>query len=251
MAHRTGRVWPTLPVRTRAAPGLRWHRVGGRVPARCLGDAAVALGGVRTARWHSASAASPMSSRGGSRATSRFRTIAGPRCLAAIRWYDNIPLVSPVASRGRLPPLRGTDQLALPARGGCRGRALGRHDRVVRPDTSWPRELYSCRPFSSRSPIDCEHMIVPDLVGVPPIMTGLVAASIGWGPPSRTALLSAVVGWLLIAVFVVVTRGGVGSGRTRPLPRDRRRSRRVRDTGIQRVAPGNRSGSRSGCRCVL
>jgi prepilin signal peptidase PulO-like enzyme (type II secretory pathway) len=60
--------------------------------------------------------------------------------------------------------------------------------------------------------IDGEHMVVSDVVSILRIVTGLVAAWMGWGPPFRSSLLAVVVGGLLIALLAIVTRGGVGSG---------------------------------------
>jgi leader peptidase (prepilin peptidase)/N-methyltransferase len=60
--------------------------------------------------------------------------------------------------------------------------------------------------------IDGEHLLVPDAVSVPLIVTGLLGAALGWGPALLSALGAAVGGALLLATLVVVTRGGIGTG---------------------------------------
>lgn len=135
-----------------------------------------------------------------------------PGCLGVIRWYHNVPLLSFFVLRAR-----------------CRDCATPiswRYPLVELAATAlWAftiwwfgptfRGLAAAAFLSSLlaiSLIDGEHMIVPDIISVPLIGTGLFAAWMGWGPPFRSALGSAVAGGLLIAIVVIGTDGGMGVG---------------------------------------
>ena len=135
-----------------------------------------------------------------------------PRCLGVIRCYDNIPVLSFLVLRARCRD--------------CEGPISWRYPLVEFAATAlWAFTIWWFGPtlrglaassFLSSllvvSLIDGEHMIVPDVISVPLIGTGLFAAWMGWGPPFNIALVSAAAGGLLIALVVIVTGGGMGTG---------------------------------------
>lgn len=135
-----------------------------------------------------------------------------PRCRGVIRCYDNIPVLSFLILRARCRD--------------CAGPISWRYPLVeLAAAALWAFTIWWFAPtlrgltaasflsgFLVVSLLDGEHMIVPDVVSVPLIGTGLFAAWMGWGPSFRSALVSAAAGGLLIALVVVVTRGGMGTG---------------------------------------
>jgi leader peptidase (prepilin peptidase) / N-methyltransferase len=135
-----------------------------------------------------------------------------PRCLTPIRWHDNIPLLSFLLLRARCRDCRKRISLRYPI-GELASAALCAFA------ISWfgptVHGLVAGLFLSLLlvvSVIDGEHMIVPDVVSVPLIATGLFAAWTGSGPPFRSALVAAVAGGLLIALVVIATGGGMGTG---------------------------------------
>jgi len=135
-----------------------------------------------------------------------------PRCLGAIRWHDTIPVLSFLLLRARCRDCAGPI--------GWRYPLVELAAAALWTLTIWwfgptPRGLAAALFLSSLlavSLIDAEHMIVPDVISVPLIGTGLFAAWMGWGPPFSSALLSAVAGGLLITLAVIATAGGMGTG---------------------------------------
>jgi len=135
-----------------------------------------------------------------------------PRCLGVIRWYDNVPVLSFFVLRARCRDCAALIRWRYPL--------VELAAAALWAFTIWwfgptLRGLAAAAFLSSLlvvSLIDGEHMVVPDVISVPLIGPGLIAAWMGWGPPLHSALVSAVAGGLLIALVVVVTRGGMGTG---------------------------------------
>lgn len=135
-----------------------------------------------------------------------------PRCLGMIRWYDNLPVLSFLVLRARCracaAPISWRYPLVELAAAALCAFAVFWFGPTL-------RSLAAATFLSSLlvvSLVDGEHMIVPDVVSIPLIGTGLFAAWMGWGPPFRGALVSAAAGGLLIALVVIVTCGGMGTG---------------------------------------
>jgi prepilin signal peptidase PulO-like enzyme (type II secretory pathway) len=135
-----------------------------------------------------------------------------PRCFTAIRWHDNIPVLSFLLLRSRCRDCRKPISWRYPL-GELATAALCAF--AIWWFGPMPRGLVAGLFLSlllAVSLIDGEHMIVPDVITVPLIATGLFAAWMGWGPPFRSALVAAVAGSLLIALVVIATGGGMGTG---------------------------------------
>lgn len=135
-----------------------------------------------------------------------------PRCLGVIRCYDNIPVLSFLLLRARCRDCTGPISWRYPL--------VELVAAALCAFTIWwfgptLRGLAGASFLSSLlvvSLIDGEHMVVPDVISIPLIGAGLLAAWMGWGPPLRSALVSAVAGGLLIALVVIATGGGMGTG---------------------------------------
>ena len=120
---------------------------------------------------------------------------ACPGCGAMIAWYDNIPILSFLALRGRCracampipwryPLVEGRDGRALP------GRRTWRSDRRRTP--SWRRRSWP-RWWRSRPSI-FEYQIIPDVISLPGILAGCLANLATGRVPWVDSLLGIVVG---------------------------------------------------------
>lgn len=135
-----------------------------------------------------------------------------PRCRVVIAWYDNIPVLSFLL-------------LGVKCRA-CRAPISWRYPLVeLATATIWGTTVWWFGPTPQAfiagaalsillvvSLIDIEHMIVPDLLTLALLATGLAAASLGWGPSLSNVLAAGAAGALLIGMIVVLTRGGMGTG---------------------------------------
>lgn len=116
-----------------------------------------------------------------------------PRCGAAIRWYDNVPLLSYLLLRGRCRDCRGPISPRYPLVEAATGllflAVLGRAPQ-------WPGALHALVLGSlclALALIDLEHMLLPDALTLPGTAFGLLLALLG-GPIS---LLDASLGTVL------------------------------------------------------
>ena len=140
-----------------------------------------------------------------------------PACGHAIRWYENIPLVSWLALRGQCSacgtrisvryPLIELSTAALFAACGWR---FGAH----------PTTLLWCgfvAVLVAASAIDWDTTLLPDDLTLPLLWAGLVVAAMGWTVPLPDALWGAVAGylslWSVYWLFKLATgKEGMGYG---------------------------------------
>ena len=136
------------------------------------------------------------------------------RCGGEIAWYDNVPLVSYVALRGRCRSCSAADQLALP--GGRAG------DRA----SSWPRAssrfgltgdavvaAYFCAALVVLSAIDAERRILPDLIVLPSFVHRPRLATSRSTPTARSSgSLAALGASLFLFLALLAYPKGMGMG---------------------------------------
>ncbi|MDO8767231.1 MAG: prepilin peptidase [Burkholderiaceae bacterium] len=140
-----------------------------------------------------------------------------PSCGHAIRWYENIPLISWLVLRGKCSacgsgisvryPLIELTTAALFAACGWR---FGAH----------PTTLLWCgfvAVLVAASAIDWDTTLLPDDLTLPLLWAGLVAATLGWTHPLPDALWGAVAGylslWSVYWLFKLATgKEGMGYG---------------------------------------
>ncbi|MES2090375.1 MAG: prepilin peptidase [Pseudomonadota bacterium] len=140
-----------------------------------------------------------------------------PACGHAIRWYENIPLISWLVLRGKCSacgtgisvryPLIELTTAALFAACGWR---FGAH----------PTTLLWCgfvAVLVAASAIDWDTTLLPDDLTLPLLWAGLVAATLGWTHPLPDALWGAVAGylslWSVYWLFKLATgKEGMGYG---------------------------------------
>lgn len=139
----------------------------------------------------------------------------GSHCVACgkpIRWFDNIPVLNFLWLRGRCRE--------------CGDRIAWRYP-VVEATTATLFALAACRfggglellggwlliaALVAISGIDLEHQIIPDVISLPVIATGL---ALSFFTPSRSwvdALLGVVLGAGIPFAVIVLSRGGMGGG---------------------------------------
>lgn len=140
---------------------------------------------------------------------------ACPVCGAAIRWYDNVPIVSWVVLRGRCRDCRARISLRYPlvelAAAAAGAGAMMRWGLTV---SGIEVALFAWASLALGL-IDLEHQLLPDVITYPCILLGLAGAWLGGLTPLPLALLGAAVGAALPALVIVVykaLRGVEGMG---------------------------------------
>lgn len=138
-----------------------------------------------------------------------------PRCGQAIRPWDNIPLLSFLWLRGRCRSCSEPISWQYPAVEALTGVLFAAN---VAAFGLAPWALVAsifCAALVVVTFIDLEHQIIPDLISLPGIALGLLAAVAGWGPPLWDRLLGALLGggilWA-VAEFYERLRGREGMG---------------------------------------
>jgi prepilin signal peptidase PulO-like enzyme (type II secretory pathway) len=135
-----------------------------------------------------------------------------PGCAKTIAWYDNIPVLSFIALRGRCR--------------GCGTRISWRYPLVEMATTAlwlvayatfgWSVDLLVALVFLSAlvaiTAIDLTHRIIPDVITLPGIVAGflvnLVTARVHW----LDSLIGIAVGGGIFLVIIVASGGGMGGG---------------------------------------
>jgi leader peptidase (prepilin peptidase)/N-methyltransferase len=135
-----------------------------------------------------------------------------PGCGAAIAWYDNVPIVSFLALRGRcracgtpIPwryPVVEAVTAALFASAALRfGPTL---DAVV------AAALLAV--LVALAAIDLERQLIPDVISLPGILAGVLASLATGRVPWLESLIGIVVGGGVFVVIILASRGGMGGG---------------------------------------
>jgi len=137
---------------------------------------------------------------------------ACPGCGAAIAWYDNIPILSFVALRGRCracgtpipwryPVVEGVTALLF---GGAAYRFGLTLDAVV------AAALLAV--LVALTAIDLERQIIPDVISLPGILAGALANLATGRVPWLESLIGIVVGGGVFLVIILASGGGMGGG---------------------------------------
>lgn len=108
--------------------------------------------------------------------------------------------------------MRGKDSLAVsisgtPDRGGV---CLSRLDKLwINGFALWPRifSLLLVLAF-----IDLDHKVLPNVLTLPGLVSGLIFSLLGWTIPVVHSLVGAVLGFGVITLIVLVSKGGMGMG---------------------------------------
>jgi leader peptidase (prepilin peptidase)/N-methyltransferase len=140
-----------------------------------------------------------------------------PHCGHQIRWFENIPVVSWLALRGRCSSCKAPISARYPfvevltgALFAAAGWRFGAHPVVL----AWCGVLAV---LVAASAIDWDTTLLPDVLTQPLLWAGLIAATLGWTIPLSAALWGAVVGylslWSVYWLFKLATgKEGMGQG---------------------------------------
>lgn len=148
--------------------------------------------------------------------------IATPRsrcgaCGHQIRWYENLPLVSWVALRGKCSACKTPISVRYPIVEAATGALFALAAWKFGPN---PATLAWCGALAllvSMALIDLDTKYLPDDLTYPLLWGGLIAAALGWTIPLPTAIWGAVAGyvplWLIATGFaLLMKRQGMGGG---------------------------------------
>jgi leader peptidase (prepilin peptidase) / N-methyltransferase len=148
--------------------------------------------------------------------------IATPRsrcgaCGHQIRWYENLPLVSWVALRGKCSACKTPISVRYPIVEAATGALFALAAWKFGPS---PATLAWCGALAllvSMALIDLDTKYLPDDLTYPLLWGGLIAAALGWTIPLPTAIWGAVAGyvplWLIATGFaLLMKRQGMGGG---------------------------------------
>jgi leader peptidase (prepilin peptidase)/N-methyltransferase len=135
-----------------------------------------------------------------------------PACGAAIAWFDNVPILSFVALRGRCracataipwryPIVEAVTAVLFAAAAVTFGATL---DAVV------AAALLAA--LVALTVIDLERQILPDVITLPGIVAGVLASVVTGRVSWSTSLLGVVVGGGLFLVIILASGGGMGAG---------------------------------------
>jgi leader peptidase (prepilin peptidase) / N-methyltransferase len=135
-----------------------------------------------------------------------------PACGAAIAWFDNVPILSFVALRGRCracataipwryPIVEAVTAVLFAAAAVTFGATL---DAVV------AAALLAA--LVALTVIDLERQILPDVITLPGIVAGVLASVVTGRVSWATSLLGVVVGGGLFLVIILASGGGMGAG---------------------------------------
>ena len=182
------------------------HRLPKMLEARWQADAADVLG--QTAAANSAAAEPITLSKPASRC---------PSCGHAIRWYENIPVVSWLALRGKCSACGTRISMRYPF--------IELATAALFAACAWrfgnqPTTLLWCgfvAALVAASAIDWDTTILPDDITLPLLWAGLVIAGLGWNLPLSESLWGAVAGylslWSVYWLFKLTTgKEGMGYG---------------------------------------
>jgi leader peptidase (prepilin peptidase) / N-methyltransferase len=147
--------------------------------------------------------------RGESLVTPRSRC---PSCGTAIRWFDNVPVVSFLALRGRCRDCAASITWRYPlveaGTAGLFALAAWRSTSVVDLLVEW---LFLSA-LVVIAGIDLEHQIIPDRITVPGIAVGFVTSFLGTRLPWLDSLIGILVGGGILFAVIVLSGGGMGGG---------------------------------------
>jgi leader peptidase (prepilin peptidase)/N-methyltransferase len=137
---------------------------------------------------------------------------ACPGCGAAIAWYDNIPILSFLALRGRCRACAAPISWRYPLIEGVTAALFGAaaYQFGPTPDAVVAAALLAV--LVALTAIDLERQILPDVVTLPGILAGTLANLATARVPWLESLLGIVVGGGIFVVIILASGGGMGGG---------------------------------------
>lgn len=145
------------------------------------------------------------------------RSLWGPRsacpaCGAAIAWHDNIPIVSFVALRGRCRACDARIAWRYPLIEALSAGAFVLAHAIIGWTPALVPALLLLGALIAITFIDLEHQIIPDLITLPGIVTGLAANMATGAVPWLDSVIGAIVAGGLFFAIILASGGGMGGG---------------------------------------
>ena len=139
-----------------------------------------------------------------------------PACGRRLRWFENVPVLSWLALRGRCRTCRAAISPAYPLVEVVTALVFALQYRQL----GWQPLLAVRLPFAASmivlGAIDLRHRVLPDVITLPGLAAG-VACSLWWPPGWQASVIGAVAGWAILwtvgeAYFRMRGREGMGMG---------------------------------------
>jgi leader peptidase (prepilin peptidase)/N-methyltransferase len=145
------------------------------------------------------------------------RSLWGPRsacpsCGAAIAWHDNIPVLSFVALRGRCRACEAAISWRYPLIDVLTAGAFLLAWAVIGAGPALVPALILLAALIAITFIDLEHQIIPDVITLPGIVTGVVANVATGAVPWLDCVIGAGVAGGLFLAIILASGGGMGGG---------------------------------------
>ncbi len=135
-----------------------------------------------------------------------------PSCKTGIKFYDNIPIISYLLLRGRCRQCKSSISFRYPLVESING--IGYMLLTYEFGVGWTAFAYAL--FISSllvlTFIDLSHQILPDLITLPGIIVGLIAASSVLPAGMINSIIGVLLGGGAFYLVAVISRGGMGGG---------------------------------------
>jgi leader peptidase (prepilin peptidase)/N-methyltransferase len=135
-----------------------------------------------------------------------------PSCGAAIRWYDNVPVLGWLLLMGRCRACRAPISAEYPLVEAANGALWGLLAWRFGFGPALPVYLLLVSALLALAVIDLHHQILPDRITLPGIVVGLAASATLLPLGAVPALIGAALGGGLFLTIAVLSRGGMGGG---------------------------------------
>jgi leader peptidase (prepilin peptidase)/N-methyltransferase len=129
---------------------------------------------------------------------------ACPGCGAAIAWYDNIPLLSFLALRGRCRVCSDRISWRYPLVEAVTGALFGAAGLAFGPTLEGVVAAVLLAALVAITAIDLEHQIIPDVISLPGILAGVLANLAGGWVSWVDSIIGAIVGAGLFILIMLV-----------------------------------------------
>ena len=137
---------------------------------------------------------------------------ACPGCGAAIAWYDNIPILSFLALRGRCRACATAISWRYPLVEGVTAALFGAAAYRFGPTPDAVVAAALLAVLVALTAIDLERQIIPDVLSLPGILAGALANLATGRVPWLESLMGIVVGGGVFLVIILASGGGMGGG---------------------------------------
>ena len=137
---------------------------------------------------------------------------ACPGCATPISWFDNIPVVSFLALRGRCRTCGMAISWQYPLVEATTGVAFGLAFLRFGPTPDFAAAAALLAALIAITAIDLAHQIIPDVITLPGILVGGLASLTSTRVDWIDSLIGIGVGGGLFLIIILASRGGMGGG---------------------------------------